>query len=78
MGRNPFTDTNRNQFYYLNGIKKRSKQIIQVPISLEDPTNMKDFYKNYNGNLETNLKYKEFYGVGNTYKNQIMIFNKMD
>lgn len=69
LGKNPHTDRSRSQHYYLNGMKPRSKKIIEVPIALEDPTNQEGFYSNYRGHLETNIKYKEFFATGHKYKN---------
>ena len=67
-------DRSRSQHYYLNGLKARSKKIIEVPIALEDPTNQDGFYTNYRGHLETNIKYKEFFAAGHNFKNKILNF----
>lgn len=74
QGKNPLMDHMRGQKYFLNGLKPRSKKIIEVPIALEDPTGQEGFYYSYKGRLETNVKYREFYAVGHTYKNVILNF----
>lgn len=78
QGKDPLRDHERNQHYYMNGLKPRSKQVIEVPIVLEDPFQQKGFYLNYRGHLETNVKYKEFFAQGNEFKNQIMNFQLIE
>ena len=46
---------------FINGIKKRSSIVIEVPIEIENLPDNPNFFKTYEGNLETVIKYKEFY-----------------
>ena len=64
----------RSKSYFINGLKKRQSTIIQVPIDIENLQDNPNFFRTYEGNLETVIKYKEFYATGNDYKNQILIF----
>ena len=52
---------NRSKSYFINGIKKRSSIVIEVPIEIENLPDNPNFLKTYEGNLETVIKYKEFY-----------------
>jgi hypothetical protein len=65
---------NRSKTYFINGLKKRSSIRIEVPIEIENIVENPGFFNNYEGNLETVIKYKEFFASGNDYKNQILIF----
>lgn len=78
MGKNPFADRARSQEYFLNGLKPRSKTVIEVPVALEDPTNQEGFYADYRGHLETNIKYREFFAAGHRFKNQILNFQLLE
>ena len=52
---------NRNKSYFINGIKKRSSLIIEVPVEIDNLPDNSSFFATYDGNLETVIKYKEFY-----------------
>ena len=69
QGDDPTKDFERNKNFYINGIKPRSSQIIEVPIAIEDPYGQNGFYKDYKGHLETNIKYREFFASGNEFRN---------
>jgi len=59
----------RSKSYFINGLKKRSSIFIEVPIEIENLPDNPNFFNTYEGNLETVIKYKEFYAQGNNYKN---------
>ncbi len=52
---------NRSKSYFINGLKKRCSIVIEVPIEIENLPDNPKFFKTYEGNLETVIKYKEFY-----------------
>ena len=68
---------NRNKSYFINGIKKRSSLTIEVPVEIDNLPENPNFFATYEGNLETVIKYKEFYAQGNSYKNQILVFKPL-
>ena len=47
--------------FYLNGFKKRSKQVVQIPVDLAKEDGKENFYHGYSGNLETVVRYHEFF-----------------
>ena len=67
---------NKVNYYYVNGLKARSSKIEAIPIYLENPEELKNFYDHYNGTLETSIEYPEF-STSTHAKNEMLIFDKL-
>jgi len=63
----------KDNYYYLNGLKRRSSTIVEVPVLLVDPRGFAKFYDAYSGSIETNIEYHEFV-TSTSPKNEIVSF----
>lgn len=70
LGQNP----PKSNFFFVNGLEKRSSKVFQIPIYLRDPQGYPNFYRTFKGALETNIEYHEF-ATSSTAKNIILSFN---
>ena len=63
--------------FYINGLKARSSQVVEIPVLLRDPQSLAGFYKNFNGSLETTIQYNEF-ATSTVAKNAILVFPEIN
>ena len=62
-----------NSFFF-NGLKKRSKQTVTIPVYLKKISDKPDFYDTYKGPLETVVRYREFFDETSKLKAELLNF----
>ena len=63
----------KENFFFINGLKRRSSQIFNIPVELISPPEHEGFYNNFAQPLETTLEFDEFI-TSNQSKNEFIIF----
>jgi hypothetical protein len=64
----------KTNYIYLNGLKRRTSSVLEIPVLLVDPRGFAKFYDAYSGSIETNVEYHEFL-TSTSPKNEIVSFN---
>jgi hypothetical protein len=63
----------KENYFFINGLKRRSSQIYNIPVDLINPPGHEGFYDNYNQQIETTLEFDEFI-TSNSSKNEFVVF----
>ena len=68
--------TESSNMFFLNGIKARSSKVIEIPVFLQDPAELKGMYLNFNGFLETTVEYRKYASAAST-SNKLLAFKPL-
>ena len=68
--------TESSNMFFLNGIKARSTKVIEIPVFLKDPEELKGMYLNFNGFLETTVEYRKYASSAST-SNKLLAFKPL-
>lgn len=67
-------DGMETQFFSVNGLKKRTKETVQIPVNIKQIKDKNNLLKSYDGPLETVIRYHEFFDKGGNFKSELMNF----